>query len=271
MPLLASDVRSFRSNGVVCLRNFFPRSFLRLFEYAIKQRTSHVRVDLVGDPADGAPLEAAMFLWREDESFRSLIWDFGMPELAARLMDASQVRLFSDTLLIKPPGCPVPLPWHRDLPYHPITGSQFLSVWVSLDPVADATGGVKYVAGSHKAATSDRVLPFPEDHTAPSAAVDHIPGFEECTGDLLSWHLAPGDCLVHHGLTVHASPRNSSPQSPRRALIVRFAGDDVRWCPRANAIAMPDPKLSPGQELSSELFPVVWSRDSPLVVAGPVA
>jgi len=70
--------------------------------------------------------------------------------------------------------------------------------------------------------------------------------------------MQPGDCTVHHGLTVHGAPGNSSSSQRRRAYILRYAGDDVIYNPRPNLQRMKrDPGIKAGEPLDCELFPVV--------------
>lgn len=39
----------------------------------------------------------------------------------------------------------------------------------------------------------------------------------------------PGDVVVHHARTVHGAFANASPDRRRRALSIRYAGDDARF------------------------------------------
>jgi ectoine hydroxylase-related dioxygenase (phytanoyl-CoA dioxygenase family) len=131
---------------------------------------------------------------------------------------------------------------------------------VSVDPVSDASGGVKYLIGSHQAKVTGQAVPFTTQTDVDIAGAHRVAGFEDSTDETVSWLLAPGDCVVHHGLTLHASLPNTTADTARRALIVRFVGEDIRWFPQPNTIDIPDPQLTPGQTLASDLFPIVWSR-----------
>ena len=72
------------------------------------------------------------------------------------------------------------------------------------------------------------------------------------------FEMAPGDCTIHHGLTVHGAPGNRSTSLRRRAYITRWAGDDVSYNPRPNLQRMlRDSGIESGRSLDCELFPVV--------------
>ena len=51
-------------------------------------------------------------------------------------------------ILVKEPNTRQRTPWHQDQPYYNIEGSQNVSMWIPVDPVArEAT--LEFVAGSH--------------------------------------------------------------------------------------------------------------------------
>ncbi|MDX2314835.1 MAG: phytanoyl-CoA dioxygenase family protein [Gammaproteobacteria bacterium] len=77
--------------------------------------------------------------------------------------------------------------------------------------------------------------------------------------DIVQYELKPGDCTVHHGLTLHGAPGNQTPSRRRRAHVTRWAGDDVVYDPRPNVQPMLfDPDIPAGAPLDSDLWPVVW-------------
>ena len=78
--------------------------------------------------------------------------------------------------------------------------------------------------------------------------------------EFVTFELEPGDCIVHHGLTLHHAPGNSTSR-PRRALASRFCGDDVTYEPEGSFQPLiREPDLAPGAPLECELFPRVWPR-----------
>jgi ectoine hydroxylase-related dioxygenase (phytanoyl-CoA dioxygenase family) len=79
--------------------------------------------------------------------------------------------------------------------------------------------------------------------------------------------MRPGDILVHHAMSVHGAPANSSSTTPRRGYSVRWVGDDARWDPRPGILeTVPGPSVLtmptvPGGPLDSEAFPVIALRN----------
>ena len=74
----------------------------------------------------------------------------------------------------------------------------------------------------------------------------------------------PGDILVFHGLTLHSSSGNASTDTTRRALSLRFAGDDILWKNRSDAPLIFERTLEDGEPLSriSDECPQVWPKSS---------
>jgi hypothetical protein len=51
--------------------------------------------------------------------------------------------------------------------------------------------------------------------------------------DLIDWEMEPGDILMFHPLTLHGSFGNASRVRRRRALALRWIGDDVVYAPHS--------------------------------------
>jgi predicted DNA repair protein MutK len=66
------------------------------------------------------------------------------------VLSAQRVHLLYDQLLVKEPGTPTPLSWHQDGASWPLEGDQAVSLWMAMDPVTVATGGVVYARGQHR-------------------------------------------------------------------------------------------------------------------------
>ncbi len=85
-----------------------------------------------------------------------------------------------------------------------------------------------------------------------------VPDIDAMRGELefVQFDLEPGDCTLHHGLTVHGSPGNQSASHRRRAHVSRWAGDDVIFHPRDGLQEMPSlPDLASGDPIDSDLWP----------------
>jgi ectoine hydroxylase-related dioxygenase (phytanoyl-CoA dioxygenase family) len=93
---------------------------------------------------------------------------------------------------------------------------------------------------------------------------EEVPDVEAMRAELpvVHWDMSAGDCLVHHCMTMHGSPGNSTNDRRRRAYATRWTGDDVVFAPRDGqvAITVNPPTVRPGEPLDSEVFPRLWPR-----------
>ncbi len=112
----------------------------------------------------------------------------------------------------KPPRVGKPTPAHQDGFYDKIQPIEMVNMWLALDPVDEQNGCVRYIVGSHKCGLRDHTrtntLGFSQ------GLVDYGPQDQAHEVAICA---APGDILVHHGLTIHRADGNTSNRN-RRAL-----------------------------------------------------
>ncbi len=257
------DVRRFEDDGVIRLEGMFDSDWLTRLATLVDD-----------DLADPGPLNMELeqtdkagrfffdtFMWTRKEGFRDFVFSSPAAKIAARMSRSRKVNIFFDQLLIKEPGTEEPTPWHNDLPYWPIDGSRICTVWLALDRVTADSGAVEYVKGSHRWGTGYHPPAFAGDNRY-RTEYPAVPDIEAMRGELeiVAFDLEPGDCTVHHALTVHGAPGNARADRRRRAVVTRWAGDDVVYRPRPNIQPMAwDPHIAPGGPIDSDLWPVIWT------------
>ena len=238
---------------------------------------------VAADDADGGPGRTIVssHMARTMPGFMALVVGSPAAEIAARLIGVPEVRYFYDQLFIKEPGTQAPTDWHHDLPFRPIKGNHIASVWIALTPVNKEQSGLVYVAGSHTWGMLYRPDPAPPRENylkGDSANLLPCPAFHKEFDNpeyrFLSWDMEPGDCLVHHPLTVHGAGPNTSLEQRRVALSIRYFGGDAKWAASPTAFTVPGTEneaaagLVPGCfPANEEIFPVVW-REEGTVSAG---
>lgn len=134
-----------------------------------------------------------------------------------------------------------------------------------VDPVARDTSP-EFVAGSHlwrRSFTPERFNGRPLYGEAD--VYEPLPDIEadRSSFDIRGWDLEPGDVICFHFLTLHGAPVNSSLVAPRRAISVRWIGDDARFARRPGPTSPPfrDITLEPGDEMIAREFPLCWPSD----------
>ncbi|MEL6473252.1 MAG: phytanoyl-CoA dioxygenase family protein [Pseudomonadota bacterium] len=204
--------------------------------------------------------------WRRHRGLRSAALDSQLPEAIATLLRSERLHFWEDTTFVKEPGTRQKTAFHQDLGYFQISGEQCVIVWIPLDPVDVDNGTLKYVRGSHKwpQTFAPNVL-FTHSHTT-GASGELCPDIEadEDAYDIVQFKAEPGDVIVHHVRTVHGAAGNMSNRR-RRAVSLRYCGDDVRYLERQGAVKQlyTSHQLKDGDRLDSVDYPIVYPRPWP--------
>lgn len=253
----ASVLSDYDEHGVAVVRGALSPAWIERMQRATDRVIAMPTAigSTYADPKTGGAFSHDLFLWRHDDDFRALALDSPLPAIARAVLGTGRLQLFFDQLLVKEPGLRMPIAWHQDLTTFPLTGAQVVSIWIPFDPVDEANGVVRYVPGSHRWGRTIR------DRNYAAA-----PGDEEMPDpsmlDAVSWSLEPGDIVLHHPLTVHGSEGNRSALARRRALSIRYAGDDIRFLAKEpnfmSNLGLPLPDLADGEPLDAERFPVLF-------------
>ncbi len=123
----------------------------------------------------------------------------------------------------KPPGIDHPTPPHQDNYYFNLQPPNVVTIWLALDTVDDENGCLRYLPRSHRRGFRphgrSNVLGFSQGIT------DFGPAD---TAAEVKIHLAPGDAVAHHGMTIHRAELNRSTTRNRRAFAMVFKGVSCR-------------------------------------------
>jgi ectoine hydroxylase-related dioxygenase (phytanoyl-CoA dioxygenase family) len=259
-----AQVAAFRRDGVVLLPGVVGP------EWALRMRGAVERAceDLsptgrrLSRPAEGFTND--VFLWRRDDDFRAFALDSGVGEVAARLLGGRGATFFHDQVFVKRAGCPLPTPWHQDLPYWPTAGTLLCSLWAPLDEVTSESGGLEFVLGSHAWGARFRSVSVQSSGSPPEGAPP-VPDVEGDRGRFrpVGFELGPGDVLAFHPLALHGSRGNATGRD-RRAVVTRWLGDDVSYRPGPSTFPLPSGHgLRPGEAFTGPLFPRVGGTPGP--------
>ena len=203
-------------------------------------------------------------VFRRCEPINELVCNSPVAEIASALMRSTKVYVYDDQVLLKPPQTLEKTAWHQDNGYDHVTGDQLLAVRVPTTKEATDMGPVGYLRGSHRDGVIYRVNYFitgvgSEGDTG--APVPDIDGHEQ-DFDVEYCLPRPGDVVVHHLRTLHGAGGNRSKITPRKAITIRYAGDDARFLHRPFAPPQDVFHLKDGDllDLDPENHPLVWPR-----------
>ena len=196
--------------------------------------------------------------WTRIPTFERVVRDSPAAALAATAMQSKTAQFFHDHVLVKEPGTPKPTPWHQDAPYYFVEGQQTVSLWMPLDVVTGAS--LRFVAGSHTWDKMVRPVSWSDDSDFYETG-DWIPVPDpDADPDqmrVLEWAMEPGDAVLFDFRTVHGA-RGNATGARRRALSLRWVGDDARYVARPGRTSPPFPghDMTEGQRLREDWFPV---------------
>jgi len=257
-----SEIETFAQDGVVCLRQFFDAETVEVLRDMAEENTRNPSPMAVDASQGGSGrFFGDTFVWAHHPQLKDFVWSSPAADMAAAVLKSDKINVIFDQFLIKNPGTSTRTLWHHDQTYWPVAGDQVATMWIALDPVTDRTGAVEYIKGSHKWGLRFKAVSF-KDKDLYKEDLPDVPDVDANRDqfDFIQYEMEPGDCTLHHGLTLHGAPGNSSPTQKRRAYIIRWAGDDVTYDPRPNLQPMlRGPGIAPGAPLDCELFPVIRS------------
>jgi ectoine hydroxylase-related dioxygenase (phytanoyl-CoA dioxygenase family) len=258
-------IDEFRRNGAVCIRNVFTDAEVALLREGIERNLGapSPRAKVASRPDDPGWFFEDFCNWQDNDAYRRFIYESAAPAVAGVLIGGENVRLYHDHLLVKEPNTRQRTPWHQDQPYYNISGSQNVSMWIPVDPVAREST-LEFVAGSHLGPwLMPRTFMDNEAKWFPEGSLADLPDIEadRAAFPIVGWALEPGDMVCFNMLTLHASGGVGG-NTRRRAFSVRFLGDDIRHAPRHWRTSPDFPgladELPAGAPMDHPLFPVLW-------------
>lgn len=272
-----SQVEAFQRDGCVLVKNVFTPEDLQLISDGIEQNLecpSQYASENSVLKGEGRFFDDYCN-WQRIKEFRDIVYMEKVGRLAALAMKSSSVQFFHDHVLVKEPFTKKLTPWHADMPYYFLDGMQTVSVWIPLESVDNDTS-LKFIAGSHLWQKMVRPLSWADSSDFYDSSnsfknksfdndeeYENVPStdliFEKRNNKILSWALQPGDVLMFHFKTAHAANGNMHSKR-RRALSLRFVGDDVVYQTRPGKTSPPFPghNMIDGQKLRKDWFPIIY-------------
>ena len=200
--------------------------------------------------------------------FRRFVTDSPAAEIAATIMESQRINFFYDAIWVKGPATPKRSRWHQDQPYYPIDGKQFCVIWLALEALQKDVC-LELLKGSHRWGTwyEPELTRHGQNLYRPGESpFTRLPDIESERQDydILSWDMAPGDCIVFHALTVHGAPGNRYQDRWRRAGSTFWMGDDTVFAERPGPVrpSFHGHGLNFGDPMNSPYFPQIWPPQS---------
>ena len=268
--LREDELSALEADGAVCARGLLDAQTITVLQESLEDALEKLSI-LGGALNRGTQgFHGDIFVWKLSDAFRDLALFSSLPALAQQVLGTPSVRFFYEQFFVKRAGCPVDTPWHQDIPFWPVTGSQIISFWITLDAVSRESSGLEFVRGSHHWTDRFRAVTPGHDPYMMDTNLPIAPDYSERRQehDVIGWDMEPGDVLLFGPVVCHGSAANGSNEVDRRALAFRYHGPDVRFTPRhATMPLLWEHGLEPDDPLGGPLFPQVWPEVLPEEIA----
>lgn len=256
---------AWRRDGVVAIRGVIEKHWLELLReaaYEIRDEAARRQGSRVayGEKGQGGFL-TQLDLWSSSDKVARFMRESRISEVAARVMESHEVRLYHDILIFKEASCEAPTPWHQDSPSWEAVGDQLCGLWFSLDPVNEEAGSLRLVRGSHRGP----LYSHPRELSGASMDLEGEGGpIPDVDADperfpVQSYELEAGDVILFHPSMLHSS-LGSRRDEARISYAFRMMGDDVRFvpCPGSGHACGEELGFRPGDRLIADRFPLLW-------------
>lgn len=224
----------FARDGVVCLKNVLDVDAVDVLRTAVDDAIAHPGPHgyQVANPGEPGFFFTDYNLWQRDGRVRSFIESGNVADVARSLVDSPGITLYFDNVFVKAAGSRNIVPWHEDAMYMRMNGT-VLNFWIALDPVP-IDSAVLFKRGSFlRDAPKSLAIHFDKSKTYENPLTgERVPmtDFETLDSEFetVSWAAEPGDAVVFHQRTFHASLPNNAPHT-RRAIGFLLLADDVTF------------------------------------------
>jgi ectoine hydroxylase-related dioxygenase (phytanoyl-CoA dioxygenase family) len=255
--LTEENIRFYRENGYVKLRDVLSRGLLEHFREKISQKVQELSTEQV--PMEqrstyGKAFLQIMNLWTQSEDVREFVFGKRLAKIACDLMDCRGVRIYHDQALYKESGGGI-TPWHADQYYWPVSSDRMVTAWVPLQDTPTEMGPLAFCEKSHRFQIGRDLEISDESEITLKQALQSF-RMEESSFDL-------GDVSFHAGWTFHRAGANTTDR-PREVMTIIYMDQDMRLVSPKNKNQVADiarwcPAVNVGDVVASPLNPVVYT------------
>lgn len=203
-----------------------------------------------------------------DFTFRELVIDPVIGEIAAALMRTNIIRLWHDQLLFKPglaageTAETANVGWHQDYHYWQCAAQPtLLTAWVAFDDVDLSNGCMQVIKGSNHWGLVNVNNFFEQDLKKQESGMQ-IPA--NATFEPVPLIMKAGQVSFHHAMTLHGSGPNNTPR-PRRSIAIHLQSGETRYkvgTPADRHMNVELFKPQDGDPFAGSMFPVLYNRQT---------
>ena len=276
MNLLTSqEIRSFKKDGAVVLRNKFDASWIEKLKKGIERDIKNTSPRLKSHTIEKGVSAYLEDYWTWDlvPEFKDFVFNSPYAKIACELMSAKKINLVMDNWFLREGGSKSSTPFHHDISYFDMNGTMCV-LWLPLQPTGK-NEGVVWVKGSHLWNKLFLRVLFKDGHKVEG---------NECTVDgkkyelppdilgnkgkykFLQWDCELGDAVIFDMRTLHGTLSSSIPEKTLSRYTLRVAKEDAKisyvgdWTSYNYRKAMQDSGYKNGDNLGGSMFPQLWPK-----------
>ncbi len=264
MPVITKEqVDFFRTNGYLIMSQLIDQETVNALRMALLQivegREDGIRRKLPVQFSNGTKVTEFQGLWKTDPVFARLLNHSKLGEVAAALLDTSEVRLFYDQIFYKDARIGGAVPCHQDYDYwQHISTPNIITAWMAISHVDRDSGCMYMLPGSHRWGLIQRLGSNIMKDTDPELMLKHdLDDGQRQKVVREPVILEPGDVSFHHSLVIHCSYPNQS-SAPRLGYLHRYLPAEARYVESHDLHKTHEINVKDGELINTENFPQVW-------------
>lgn len=242
--LAPEQLASYRRDGFLLLPKLFSDSEIELLTRRLAEaRDALVRKRFYVMDSSGGHSELVAWSGDRDDLLGAWVRAARLLEAAKDLLDGRSAMHWHSKISFKAPGSEGRWDWHQDYGSWYREGClkpDMLTATVALDESHAANGCLKLLRGSHHMGRLDHPCIGEASGADPEVLAEALERME-----IVDCELAPGDCVLFHANTLHASGPNHSDR-PRTLLHISYNAHDnwpfkaAPWHSPVALVALPD-------------------------------
>jgi ectoine hydroxylase-related dioxygenase (phytanoyl-CoA dioxygenase family) len=232
MQLSSAQLEAYHRDGYAVVEDLLQPDEVNALRERVREYTHHgrpwggIKVQIepriergemkVAHPGDG--IRKIDFLVQHDDLFRRL----GLHENIVSILEqilGPDIKMFRNSLLLKPPEVGSAKGMHQDSPYWPIKPMSLCSCWFTLDDATPENGAMAVIPGGHKRG------PLPHVHVTDDYVVDER---YYDSADMVLTPIRAGGGLFFHSLLPHYTAPNRS-NKWRRAIALSYMSAQSKY------------------------------------------
>ena len=256
-----TDIKNFKNDGVVVLRGVF-NDWIKVLSRGAEFHINHPSENALIHKQDNyqGQLMEDFCNWQRISEYKDFVLNSALGSLATDLTESQSVQFFHDHYLHKEASSGVPTPWHQDMPYYCVDGTQTVSFWLPLES-RKRNVSLKCAAGSHLLPKEIRPTSWSNNESFYENTDEFmdLPDIENGDFEIKQWATEPGDVVAFNFRIIHSANANKL-SGISRTLSFRLLGDNVRYRQRPGRTSpnFPDINQKNGERLREDWFPIIW-------------